>query len=69
MLACLKGTDLLKGYRGAEPIDIPELTRQMLSFSELVMDLGDHMASIDLNPVKCTGNRCVVADARIILNK
>jgi succinyl-CoA synthetase beta subunit len=68
MLACLKGTDLLKGYRGAEPVDIPELTRQMLSFSELVMDLREHMASIDLNPVKCTGNQCVVADARIILN-
>lgn len=67
MLTCLKGQDLIKGHRGAEPVDIPELTRQMLSFSELVMDLGDHMTSIDLNPVKCTGNRCVVADARIML--
>jgi hypothetical protein len=31
------------------------------------MDLRDSMASIDLNPVKCSGSRCVVADARIML--
>jgi succinyl-CoA synthetase beta subunit len=67
MVAGLKGTALLNGFRGAEPINIPELTRLMLSFSELVVDLDDAIASIDLNPVKCTGTRCVVADARIML--
>jgi succinyl-CoA synthetase beta subunit len=68
MVAGLKGADLLKGYRGEEPISIPDLTRLMLAFSDLVMGLEDDMTSIDLNPVKCTGSRCVVADARIILN-
>jgi len=67
MVAGLKGTALLNGFRGAEPINIPELTRLMLAFSELVVDLDDAIASIDLNPVKCTGTRCVVADARIML--
>jgi succinyl-CoA synthetase beta subunit len=67
MVAGLKGTALLNGFRGAEPINIPELTRLMLSFSNLVVDLEDQVASIDLNPVKCTGTRCVVADARIML--
>jgi acyl-CoA synthetase (NDP forming) len=67
MVAGLKGTALLNGFRGAEPINIPELTRLMLSFSELVVDLDEKIASIDLNPVKCTGTRCVVADARIML--
>jgi acyl-CoA synthetase (NDP forming) len=67
MVASLKGTALLNGFRGAEPINIPELTRLMLSFSELVVDLDEKIASIDLNPVKCTGTRCVVADARIML--
>jgi len=67
MLAGLKGAKLLHGYRGAEPIDVPALVRLMLAFSALVMDLEDEIASIDLNPVKCTGTRCVVADARIML--
>jgi len=40
----------------------------MLAFSNLVMDLADDITSIDLNPVKCTGSQCVVADARIMLN-
>lgn len=67
MAADLKGAELLTGYRGGEPISIPELARMMKAFSDLVMDLEDHMASIDLNPVKCTGSQCVVADARIML--
>ena len=62
------GAELLSGYRGAEPISVPALTRLMLAFSALVMDLENEIESIDLNPVKCTGKRCVVADARIMLN-
>jgi succinyl-CoA synthetase beta subunit len=69
MIAGLKGAELLSGYRGAEPINVPALTRLMLVFSALVMNLENDMESIDLNPVKCTGARCVVADARIILNE
>jgi len=67
MIAGLKGAELLSGYRGAEPISVPALTRLMLAFSALVMDLENEIESIDLNPVKCTGARCVVADARIML--
>jgi acetate---CoA ligase (ADP-forming) subunit beta len=68
MLAGLKGAKLLQGYRGAEPINVSLLTRLMLAFSDLVMELENEMASIDLNPVKCSADRCVVADARVILN-
>jgi len=68
MIAGLKGAELLSGYRGAEPVSVPALTRLMLAFSALVMELENDIESIDLNPVKCTGARCVVADARIMLN-
>ena len=68
MLGSLKGVKLLHGYRGGEPANVPALIRLMLAFSNLVMDLENDIASIDLNPVKCTGSRCVVADARIMLN-
>ena len=68
MIAGLKGAKLLSGFRGAEAISVPALTRLMLAFSALVMDLENEIESIDLNPVKCTRRRCVVADARIMLN-
>ena len=63
----LKGSKLLKGYRGSDPVDIKQLTGLMVRFSELLMDLEDQIESIDLNPVKCTGDQCIVADARIML--
>ena len=68
MVASLKGAELLGGHRGAEPISVPALTRLMLDFSALAMDLENEIESIDLNPVKCTRTRCVVADARVMLN-
>jgi acetyl-CoA synthetase (ADP-forming)/3-hydroxypropionyl-CoA synthetase (ADP-forming) len=43
------------------------LTRMLVDFSHLVMDLEPFFESIDLNPVMCDSDRCVVADARIIL--
>jgi succinyl-CoA synthetase beta subunit len=67
MVNGLKGAELLRGHRGDEPVSIQELSRLMMFLSGLVMDLEDDLASMDLNPVKCTGNRCVVADARILL--
>jgi carbamoylphosphate synthase large subunit len=67
MARCLKGHRLLEGYRGSEPIDFRELTRLLLSFSRLVMEMADEIESIDLNPVICSSTRCVVADARILL--
>ncbi|MDJ0817081.1 MAG: acetate--CoA ligase family protein [Desulfobacterales bacterium] len=69
MLAGLKGARLLTGYRGTDPINITSLTELMVNFSTLVMDLENEIESIDLNPVKCTGQRCVVADARIMLSE
>ena len=67
MVESLKGAKLLRGYRGAEPIDMSALIRLVHYFSVLVMDLADHIDTIDLNPVKCTGTTCVVVDARIML--
>jgi acyl-CoA synthetase (NDP forming) len=67
MVEGLAGARLLKGYRGAEPIDMEDLTRLVVRFAALVMTLADQIEAIDLNPVKCTAGACVVADARIIL--
>lgn len=67
MVRGLKAHQLLEGYRGSEPISMRELTRTMVAFSDLVMYLEGLIESIDLNPLLCTADRCVVADARIIL--
>jgi len=69
MLKGLKARELLKGYRGSQPVNLKELIRTLMAFSTLVMDLEGIFESIDLNPVMCSSSRCVVADARIILDK
>lgn len=68
MIKCLKAHRILEGYRGSPPIDLKELERLLLTFSDLVMDLEKFIESIDLNPVFCSPSRCVVADARIMLS-
>ena len=67
MINCLKAQRLLKGYRGAEPINLKALNQLITTFSELVMEIETSIESIDLNPVMCNAKKCVVADARIML--
>ena len=67
MMRCLRARPLLEGYRGTTPINKNELSRLVMTFSRLVMDLEIVIESIDLNPVLCTSTRCVIADARIML--
>ena len=67
MIKSLKGGRLLSGYRGGVVVNRDELTRTLIRFSEFVMAAAEMIESIDLNPVMCSAERCVVADARIIL--
>ena len=69
MVKSLRAGRLLKGYRGSEPINMGELTKLLLAFSRLVMELEEFIESIDLNPVICSSKVCVIADARIMLRK
>lgn len=67
MIEGLKAHRLLTGYRGAEKVDLKRLTETLIAFSSLVMELGEGIESIDINPLFCSARHCVVADARIIL--
>lgn len=67
MIESLKGKGLIMGFRGSEPVNIKDLTEMITGFSSLVTAIEDRIESIDLNPVLCSGERCVIADARIIL--
>ncbi len=68
MLKGLKAYEILKGFRGQSAINQKALTRLLLLFSDMIMEMQNDFESIDLNPVICYKNRCVVADARIMLN-
>jgi len=67
MVKSLKARRLLEGYRGSEGVDLEVLTGMLIAFSDLVMGLEAEIESIDLNPVKCTREACIIVDARIIL--
>jgi len=69
MVHGLRAHQLLEGYRGSAPINRQALTALLMAFSGLVMESEAEIESIDLNPVKCTAERCIVADARIMLAK
>jgi len=69
MLDSLTGKKILQGYRGAKGINFNEISKIVVRFSNLVMDLENEIESIDLNPVLCTHKKCVVADARIMLRR
>jgi succinyl-CoA synthetase beta subunit len=68
MMKCLRAGKVLDGYRGKGPVNKPKLAQFLITFSELVMDLQEEIESIDLNPVFCSSDRCIVGDARIMLN-
>jgi len=67
MVKKLRAHRLLEGYRASQPVNMDALTKLMLGFSKLVMQLDDKFESIDLNPVLCTKDRCLAADVRIVL--
>ena len=67
MVKGLRAHGLLEGYRGGNAVNLPELTRLIMAFSSLVMEIEELIDSVDLNPVICSGKTCIIADARIML--
>lgn len=67
MVESLKGGKLLGGYRDTAPISLEKLSQLVETFSALLMEMENRIESVDLNPVMCTAEACVVADARIVL--
>jgi len=69
MIERIKGFPLLAGARGEKPVDLPFLERSLLRLSQLVGDLEDELAELDINPLIVTGSArtSFVVDARIAL--
>lgn len=67
MVMSLKARKFLEGFRGSAPVNMQVLTSLLMRFSEIMAALDGVVESIDLNPVICTQERCIIADARIML--
>ncbi|MBI5557795.1 MAG: acetate--CoA ligase family protein [Deltaproteobacteria bacterium] len=69
MLHELRGERLLTGYRGKEAVDREKLVRFLVDFAALMTDMAPFIESVDLNPLLCSAEGCVIADARIMLGE
>jgi succinyl-CoA synthetase beta subunit len=69
MLDDITAAGILRGYRGSAGVDMAKFRKLIAGFSELLVEMAGEIESADLNPVLCSEERCVIADARIILKK
>jgi len=68
MLNELKGSKLLKGFRGSPPIDLNMVSKMLVQIGKLGVENADYINSIDFNPVVVYPKSHFVVDAKIILN-
>jgi len=59
---------LLQGYRGKEGANIRELEKQLIQFSQLIIDFPE-IKEIDINPLAVIDGSFKALDARIILDE
>lgn len=69
MLAELRGARLLQGARGAPRADVEALVDVVMAVQRLVLDLGDRLAELDINPVivRPDGHGAVAVDAYAVI--
>jgi acetyltransferase len=69
MIRQIKGFPLLAGARGEKPVDLEFLETMLLRLSQLVSDLEDDLAELDVNPFIITDRAedSFVVDARVTL--
>src|SRR5919206_3167637 len=69
MIENLKGKQILKGFRGSEPVSIDVLSNALVNIGKLGVDMAPYYESIDFNPIIVYPNDCCVVDAKIILRE
>ncbi len=69
MIRRIKGYPLLAGHRGEKAVDLALVRESLLRLSQMVGDLEDDLAEMDINPfiVRSEGKRSWIVDARIRL--
>jgi len=69
MINDLKGKQILKGFRGSEPVDLDMLGNAIVNIGNLGTDMAAYYESIDFNPVIAYPLDYYVVDAKIILKE
>lgn len=69
MLNDLKGSKILRGFRGSKSIDMNMLAKALVQIGKLGVDNAKYFDSIDFNPVVVYPKSYNVVDAKIILRK
>ena len=64
----IKGSKILKGFRGKPPMDRDSIVKILLNVSSLMMK-HDEISQLDLNPVIVYPNSAIAADSRIVLKQ
>ena len=67
MLDGIAAAEILRGVRGADPVDRDSLATMIEKVSRLVADFPE-ISELDLNPVFATKDSAVAADVRIVLD-
>ncbi len=67
MLDGIAAAQILRGVRGADPVDRDALASMIQSVSQLVADFPE-ISELDLNPVFATRDGATAADVRIVLD-
>ena len=68
MIKEIKGYPLLEGYRGQEPVDVPNLEELLLKVSEFV-EKNPEVKELDLNPIFAYSDGAIAVDARVVLEE
>src|SRR5215472_15723398 len=67
MLDSIQAAEILRGVRGAKPVDRAALATMIERVATLVSDFPE-IAELDLNPVFATESSATAADVRVVLN-
>ncbi len=65
MLDGIQAAEMLKGVRGADPVNRDALATMIENVSQLIADFPE-ISEMDLNPVFATKNGAIAADVRIV---
>lgn len=66
-LAQLRLHRLLAGFRGRPPADAAALARAAVALSAMALELEDHLAEVDINPLLVQERGAVAVDALVVL--
>jgi len=69
MIDDLKGSKILKGFRGMPPVNMDMLATALVNIGRFGTEMAPYYESIDFNPVIFYENDYVVVDAKILLRE